>query len=171
MFFLLVNLYEFGQFLRILLWISVPMFIVAMLVTTWLHYRRRRRTQDDMSMSMHGLELSASPEILLAAMRGVAVVDGVDGESAVSVEREAIGPEDAIENMYKGIRWMKEKYEQYRDLSDQRIEELKEQVVVLEKKYQDLLAALSQAPTPDGGPMDNISQQPDKALQSPPQQA
>src|ERR1700744_5653573 len=69
MFLLLVNLYEFGQFLRILLCISVPMFIVAMLVTTWLHYRRRRKTQDEMALSMEGLDLSAPPEILIAAMK------------------------------------------------------------------------------------------------------
>ena len=171
MFLLLVNLYEFGQFLRILLWISVPMAIIAMLITTWLHYRRRRKTEDGMTLSMEGLDLSAPPEVLIAAMRRMSVVGNLDGEpapasdaatmpsgagepavagepglaagegseAALETERESIAPEDAIDNMYKGILWMKEKYEQYRDLADQRIEQLKEQVAKIEKKYQDLL--------------------------------
>jgi hypothetical protein len=202
MFLLLVNLYEFGQFLRILLWISVPMFIVAMLVTTWLHYRRRRKTQDEMALSMEGLDLSAPPEILIAAMNrmsasprlagehapasntspapasdaasmltldaasmpasdtsptltgagdsrvvgdsgltalGSGLAMGEGTEPAVEGERETIAPADAVDNMYKGILWMKSKYEQYRELADQRIEQLKEQVAKVEKKYEDLL--------------------------------
>ncbi|HMI64065.1 MAG TPA: hypothetical protein VK518_24275 [Puia sp.] len=148
MFLLLVNLYEFGQFLRIVLWISVPMFIVAMLITTWLHYRRRRKTQDEMALSMEGLDLSAAPEILIAAMKRTTVLammaapdaGPTDGESDLPAEeRETIAPADAVDNMYKGILWMKSKYEQYRDLADQRIEQLKEQVAKVEKKYEDLL--------------------------------
>ncbi|HXO74459.1 MAG TPA: hypothetical protein VN824_04495 [Puia sp.] len=157
MFLLLVNLYEFGQFLRILLWISVPMFIVAMLVTTWLHYRRRRKTQDQMALAMEGLDLSAAPEILIAAMKRGAALPMLAAESELAAgegaepvsgeERETIAPADAIENMYKGILWMKEKYEQYRDMADQRIEELKEQVARAEKKYEDLLAGRAPATT------------------------
>lgn len=177
MFLLLVSLYEFGQFLRILLWISVPMFIIAMLVTTWLHYRRRRKTQDEMALSMEGLDLSVAPEILIAAMKRMAVSPAPAGEHALAsitssapasdaapmltpdaapsqaadtfsvptdtgdaAERETIAPADAVDNMYKGILWMKEKYEQYRDMADQRIEQLKEQVARVEKKYEELLA-------------------------------
>lgn len=205
MFLLLVNLYEFGQFLRILLWISVPMFIVAMLVTTWLHYRRRRKTQDEMALSMEGLDLSAPPEILIAAMKRMAASPTLSGENAPASdtshatasdtssmpvsdtasmlasgtastltgagdsavapepglaageaidpaiegegERETIAPADAVDNMYKGILWMKEKYEQYRDMADQRIEQLKEQVVKVEKKYEDLLVGRVPATT------------------------
>jgi len=153
MFLLLVNLYEFGQFLRILLWISVPMFIMAMLVTTWLHYRRRRKTPDEMALSMEGFDLSVAPEILIAAMKRMSVSPATAGEQVLAVdassapadtgdtvERETIAPADAVENMYRGILWMKEKYEQYRDMADQRIEQLKEQVAKVEKKYEELLA-------------------------------
>ncbi len=180
MFLLLVNLYEFGQFLRIVLWISVPMFIVAMLVTTWLHYRRRRKTQDGMALSMEGLDLSAPPEILIAAMKRMSVSPGPTGEhepasdteptltgagdsavapepglatgegidAVIEGERETIAPADAVDNMYKGILWMKEKYEQYRDMADQRIEQLKVQVAKVEKKYEDLLVGRAPATTP-----------------------
>ncbi|WP_431215559.1 hypothetical protein ACQ86N_13240 [Puia sp. P3] len=41
--------------------------------------------------------------------------------------------------MYKGILWMKEKYEQYRDLADRRIEQLKDELVRSEQRYRDLL--------------------------------
>jgi len=176
MFLLLVNLYEFGQFLRILLWISVPMFIIAMLATTWLHYRRRRKTPDEMALSMEGLDLSVAPEILIAAMKRMSVSPALAGEHALAsitssapasdatplltpdaaplpaadisstltdtgdaAERETIAPADAVDNMYKGILWMKGKYEQYRDMADQRIEQLKEQVAKVEKKYENLL--------------------------------
>lgn len=179
MFSLLVNLYEFGQFLRILLWIFLPMVVVAMLVTTWLHYRRKRKTQDEMTLSMEGLDLSANPEILIAAMRRMPAkgelelamtgerelaVTGEPGAEVTGEPEPAAGneqkpfvaggresaiteediPEEAKDRMYRGILWMKEKYEQYRDLADQRIEQLKEELAKIEKKYQDLLDAQPQ---------------------------
>ncbi len=39
---LLVSLYEFKQFLQIVLWIAIPGTLIAALVTTWLHYRRKK---------------------------------------------------------------------------------------------------------------------------------
>jgi hypothetical protein len=159
---LLVNLYEFGQFLRILLWISVPMMVIAMLVTTWLHYRRKQKTEEEVAVSMEGLDLSADPAVLIAAMNrrlvlaeGEAVsagpgltealpaVPGTETQSAIP-ETPPFTPEKPLtpeekENMYRGILWMKEKYEQYRDLADQRIEQLKDALARAEKKYQDLL--------------------------------
>ncbi|NML23142.1 hypothetical protein HHL16_19855 [Pseudoflavitalea sp. G-6-1-2] len=49
MLYLLVSLYEFKQFLQIVLWIAVPLTVVAVGMTVYLHYRRRKRlteTQD-----------------------------------------------------------------------------------------------------------------------------
>jgi hypothetical protein len=160
MFLLLVNLYEFGQFLRILLWISVPMMVIAMLVTTWLHYRRKQKAEEKVAVSMEGLDLSADPAVLIAAMNrrrvlaeGEAVSAGpglteappaIPGTQSASPETPPFTPEKPLtpeekENMYRGILWMKEKYEQYRDLADQRIEQLKDALARAEKKYQDLL--------------------------------
>lgn len=48
--FLLVSLYEFQQFLQIVLWIAVPATILAIGLTIFLHYRRKRRP--------HGLEIA-----------------------------------------------------------------------------------------------------------------
>ena len=37
------SLVVFFKFLQILLWISIPAFIIGMLITTWIHYRNKRR--------------------------------------------------------------------------------------------------------------------------------
>jgi len=52
---LLVSLYEFKQFLQIVLWIAIPGTIVAILITTVLHYRRKKK-----------LALEPEPELELA---------------------------------------------------------------------------------------------------------
>lgn len=143
---LLVNLYEFGQFLRILLWISIPLIVLSMLITTWLHYRRKRKEQDSLVLSMEGLDPSAPPDVLIATMNGRPVLAKIEGEgaSAASSAAEPAGaptpgredadiPDDLLrpedkDNLYRGILWMKEKYEQYRDIADQKIFELKDQL-------------------------------------------
>lgn len=43
---LLVSLYEFKQFLQIVLWIAIPGTVIAALVTTWLHFRRKKALAD-----------------------------------------------------------------------------------------------------------------------------
>lgn len=139
---LLINLYEFGQFLRILLWISVPMVVLSMLVTTWLHYRRKRRLPEELLLSLKGLERPGG--LAIPALRlSVGEINGGGQErlpdgSAVPGEEAALEPE-ATDKIYKGILWMKEKYEQYRDLADRRYEQLREELALAEKKYEDLL--------------------------------
>lgn len=44
---LLVSLYEFKQFLQIVLWIAVPLTVIAVGMTIYLHYRRRKKPADD----------------------------------------------------------------------------------------------------------------------------
>src|SRR5579871_4572331 len=126
---LLINLYELGQFLRILLWISVPMVVISMLVTTWLHYRRKRRLSEHWVPAMllsTGEEISGTGQEPLESGSG----SGSNGDTLEPEEKEHI---------YKGILWMKEKYEQYRDMADKRYEQLKEEMARTEKKYNDLL--------------------------------
>jgi len=151
---LLVNLYEFGLFLRILLWISVPLIVVTLLVTIWLHYRSRRKDGDELRFSMEGMDITAEPADLLAAIQGRRMTVGI--EEAGSSEgptggekREDEFSERERNRMYKGILWMKEKYEQYRDLADQRIEQLKNELVRSEQRYQDLLDQRMGIGTPD----------------------
>ena len=42
---LLVSLYEFKLFLQIVLWIAIPGTILAIVITTILHYRRKKKTR------------------------------------------------------------------------------------------------------------------------------
>ncbi len=54
MYLLIINLYELGQFLRILLWIALPASIVWTLVTTFLQYRRSWREQSGLRLAIEG---------------------------------------------------------------------------------------------------------------------
>lgn len=47
MYLLELSLYEFRQFLQIVLWISVPLVIVCVSVTVFLHYRRKKKKAKD----------------------------------------------------------------------------------------------------------------------------
>jgi hypothetical protein len=174
--------YELGQFLRILLWICVPGAMCALLVTTWLQYRRRQRFTEGLFLSMEGV--AGEEEAMQSAYHGAgndemgggepgraetssrelnsAEIDSVEsaGEETITtgagvleqrkddrVEEPArrfadsFGEEDYKENLYKGILWMKDKYEQYRDMADQRYERLKDQLTKVERRYEDLLAS------------------------------
>jgi len=119
----------------------MPAAILFMLVTTWIHYRRRRTLDPPLMLSMEGIGpvgdsgLAAEPEALAGDGR-------VDEERSVTE-----GEDDYKENLYRGILWMKEKYEQYRDLADERYERLKEQLTQVEKRYEDLLASVQQKPS------------------------
>ena len=94
MLYLIVNLYEFGQFLQILLWITLPMAVIAVLVTTYLHYRKKR-----------------VPAVPAGA--------GNEEERAGDSLPEGNTP-------YQGYLWIKDKYEEYRERSDNRYYQMKE---------------------------------------------
>src|SRR6185437_9783320 len=86
------------------------------------------------------------PATLLFAAEG-SVSEDDDGGRPETITLSSDGRADAQEdeykeNIYKGILWMKEKYEQYRDLADERYERLKEQLTKMEKKYEDLVASV-----------------------------
>ncbi|AXY78266.1 hypothetical protein D3H65_31600 [Paraflavitalea soli] len=49
---LLVSLYEFRQFLQIVLWIAVPATLIAVALTIFLHYRRKKR-QGGLELALH----------------------------------------------------------------------------------------------------------------------
>ncbi len=55
--YLTISLYEFGQFLRIVLWIFIPVATISMLVTTYLHYRRKRSATDEFLLAVEGQPL------------------------------------------------------------------------------------------------------------------
>lgn len=44
--YLLVSMYEFKQFLQIVLWIAIPGTVIAFLVTTFFHYKRKKKSAE-----------------------------------------------------------------------------------------------------------------------------
>lgn len=130
---LIINGYEFGQWLRILLWIGLPGMVLLTMLATWVHYRRGRVAAELLLLQMGGLDEGG-------AFAEEHVPEAFSQDERVDLERSVKeGEDDYKENLYKGILWMKEKYEQYRDLADERYGQLKDQLARMEKKYEELL--------------------------------
>ena len=99
---LAISLFELGQFLRIVLWVFLPIFVIVLLIITYIHHRRKRQ----------------APRLALEA-----------GELLVSVESIPADMEPPEgDGLYKGLLWMKEKFEEYRVQSDERMSALKGQL-------------------------------------------
>jgi uncharacterized coiled-coil protein SlyX len=116
---LAISLFELGQFLRIVLWVFLPIFVIVLLITTYIHHRRKRQ----------------APRLALEA-----------GEMLVPV---ASMPEDLEhpegDGLYKGLLWMKEKFEEYRVQSDERMSTLKGQLDQRAATIEALKGELAQA--------------------------
>jgi hypothetical protein len=125
---LTISFYEFGQFLRIVLWIFLPLFIIVLLVTTYIHHRRRTR-ESGLFMGEEGLLLAAE-------------ANGDDAPETAGVGE--MGRQEG-DNLYKALIWMKQKFEDYREQTDQRMGELKEEVEQRTGSVQQLQEELMQA--------------------------
>jgi hypothetical protein len=161
-----IDLYELGQYLRIVLWICVPLIVISLLVTTWLHYRRRTLYPAGWQLPIEGLDdarnnapepdpTSHRPENSLSYRKGVPDEHPIDNPDTLPAQRipadndqwakehitEGVTEWKGRDDIYQGILWMKAKYEQYRDQADQRYALLKEELNRLERRYQELLEA------------------------------
>lgn len=151
---LTISFYEFGQFLRILLWIFLPLFVIVLLITTYMHHRRRTR-EAGIIVENDGLLLAVefpdgagtiapqetperptSPEGPDLGKAGARSSD----EDLQTSKGQADG-----DNLYKGLLWMKQKFEDYREQADQRIGTLKEQLEQRTTVAQQLKEELTQA--------------------------
>jgi len=101
--------------------------VIAILVTTWLHYRQKRKLSAD--------EEDQVPSVVRDIWAGSA------GNAGNIRDDEDQDDEEGRNKVYRGILWMKEKYEQYREQADKRYEQLKEDLRKSEEKYQELLVA------------------------------
>jgi hypothetical protein len=165
----MINGYEFGQLLRILLWICVPIAMGILLVTTWLQYRRRQKFTDGLLLSVEGVS-SGEEEAMASAFHAAAINDQSKDdrvEEPAPRVAETFGEDDYKENLYKGILWMKDKYEQYRDMADQRYERLKDQLTKVERRYEDLLASIGGSRPVVGGKPVEPRVQPETAAVEP----
>jgi hypothetical protein len=175
----MINGYEFGQLLRILLWICVPVAMGILLVTTWLQNRRRQKFSDGLLLSVEGVS-SGEEEAMASAYHAAGIEEPGADAAAINdqskddrVEEppprvaETFGEDDYKENLYKGILWMKDKYEQYRDMADQRYERLKDQLTKVEIRYEDLLASIGGSRPVVGGKPVELKVPPETAAVEP----
>ncbi len=157
---LTIDPYDLGQYLRIVLWICLPLIIISLLVTTWLHYRRRVLDPGGLRLSVEGLEngieserMSNLPDDSLSYRERDP--DGLGERDPDSLEvrdpadhgrwgEESVSEWKGKDNIYQGILWMQEKYEQYRVQADQRYELLKEEFNRSERRYKDLLLSMEE---------------------------
>jgi hypothetical protein len=141
---LAISLYEFGQFLYILLWIFLPAFTILLLVNTYLQYRSKQTPLTRALAFSEGFaqssfeEQPARPGEEWPAMERRPADDPAPISAAGEGEDENWN-EDSQEKIYKGILFMKEKFERYREEADRRYDRVKEELAKSEKKYYDLL--------------------------------
>jgi hypothetical protein len=146
-----------GLLLRVWLWISVPMAVIILLVATWINYLRKIRPKVGLQLAVEGLggEVLPGGDMLIGRDEVVGAGDPLlveSGEATGGGEAAGGGEEGAREELtatgketiYRGILWMKEKYEQYREQADLRYERLREELGRSERRYQELLATMEQ---------------------------
>ena len=151
------TLYGFGQFLQILLWVFLPVFVLSLLVTTYLQYRKKTKLAGQLQQALPAghnqpssagagssheapvilytesgtppqpSSISQSPDITGHVSPGTTTphAENQDSPENQQTPEDQDGPEDYRGNPYKGLLWMKNKYEQERDLADTRYEQLK----------------------------------------------
>ena len=140
-----------GLLLRVWLWISVPMAVIILLVATWINYLRKIRPKVGLQLAVEGLggEVLPGGDMLIGRDEVVGAGDPLlveSGEAAGGGEEGAREELTATgkETIYRGILWMKEKYEQYREQADQRYEHLREELGRSERRYLELQAIMEQ---------------------------
>lgn len=144
-----ITLFELGQFLRIVLWIALPMVMLSLLVTVYIHYSRKTSRGDGKDQSLPApVEEPLSGELASAEGHSATAKEPFTekpfGEKVFSAEPEKLSPETARdlevvgETVYQGLLWMKNKYEQDREQSTAKYMQLKEEYGQLKEKYQEL---------------------------------
>jgi hypothetical protein len=143
------------------------MAVIILLVATYFNYLRQGKMKMAMRLAVEGLPGRAAVERREPAgeeeepearrTEGVAAASGGEetaaasgGETAFAEASAAEGGEEELgatgkEAIYRGILWMKEKYEQYRKQADLRYEQLREELGRSEHRYQELLAVMEQS--------------------------
>jgi hypothetical protein len=140
-----VGLDTLGLLLRVWLWISVPMAVIILLIATYFNYLRDARTRGALRLAVEGWDGEAGSAGGWDTRREPAGEE----EEPETPRAEALG-EDVLgatgkETIYRGILWMKEKYEQYREQADRRYEQLRDELGRSRHQYQELLAVMEQS--------------------------
>jgi chromosome segregation ATPase len=117
---LIVSLYELKQFLQIILWIAIPATVAAMIITTFLHYRYKRKTASEENFTGEGASVVMASEV----------------QTPVS------------EDEYRDMLLMHKKFTLEIENGQQKYDQLKDEFRKLEKKHLELIAK-GQSPTGD----------------------
>ena len=139
-----IGLDTLGLLLRVWLWITVPMAVIILIVNTWMNYMRTARPRRDLKLAVGGFAGEDSPgggDMYIGR-------DDLVGEGEVAAEggeEEEELTATGKETIYQGILWMKEKFEQYREESDRRYENLRDELRRSERRYQELLETMERA--------------------------
>lgn len=108
---LLVSLYEFKLFLEIVLWIAIPGTIVAIVITTILHYRRKKRLalEPEPEFAGHASLLMSSGEI--GQLPDWLASSNPDNTNLLKkYEREVRRYKEDYNNLEQDFRALEEKY-------------------------------------------------------------
>jgi hypothetical protein len=141
-----VGVETLGLLLRVWLWISVPMAVIILLVATWMNYLRNARSRDGLKLAVEGLggeilpgnvdnyirreDVVGEGEVLLgggaAGEQASAANEEESNEVGSKVGEELTADEEELmatgkETIYRGILWMKEKFEHYREQADRQL--------------------------------------------------
>jgi hypothetical protein len=109
---LIVSLYELKQFLQIILWIAIPATVAAMIITTFLHYRYKRKTASEENFTGEG------------------------GSVVMASEVQTLVSEDE----YRDMLLMHKKFTLEIENGQQKYEQIKDEFKKLEKKHLELIA-------------------------------
>ena len=189
-----IGLETLGLLVRVWLWISVPMAVIILLVATWMNYLRNARPKGGLTLAVEGLGGEVSPgngDIYIRrddvvgdgeALLHEGGVRGKEGGATGSEEewtgdkKEWLGNREELTldeeeltatgkgTIYRGILWMKEKYEQYREQADRQlaairvqldlkqgiIDELEAQLRLERMKVEELVVKLQGKSLPEG---------------------
>jgi len=115
-----ISLFELGQFLRIFLWIFLPIFILSILITSYIHYRKRRKKKEQEN-AVARLPFDRDDHAVPDRFYSNADARPEDGNSA-----------------YRGLLWLKDKYERERERSTAKYMQLKEEHKQLKEKFEEL---------------------------------
>ncbi len=145
MYLLELSLYEFRQFLQIVLWISVPLVIVSVSVTTFLHYRRKKKKAQD-ALPDNEYELTQlNPVQPLPSMSNKA---GENEELIKQYEQQLRQGRDKYHTLERSFRRLQENYSSVlsgakdEGSNGEALQDLKEKVKTYELKIEQLQQAL-----------------------------
>ena len=158
-----VSLDTLGLLLRIWLWISVPMAVVILLVASYFNYWHNAKSKVFLKLAIEGWgadgrepfikkeDVVGEGEALLGEeqeettprgpVREDATTENTVNKGAEEREEAELGP-TGKETIYRGILWMKERYEQYREQADRKFDQLREELGRSEHRYHELLTTM-----------------------------